>query len=123
VSFAQSRFYTPNPQDAAGNLYPAPYSNQRTFGTKSDYLDAVLLPAIQEGGAVVLAEFQGAVALDPTSVRTKINIGQPFTDWGTDIDDCDTFPYIRWRLKLTSNLNSNTVARVSSVAIPIVPLP
>ena len=123
VSVGQSRFYTPDPVDAGGNIYPAPYSSQRTYGVKSDYLDAVLTPSLQAGGATVLAEFQGAIALDPTSARTKINTSFASTDWTSDIDDCDTFPYIRWRLTLTSNLNSLQVAKVENVAVPLLQLP
>ena len=60
----------------------------------------------------------------PNSVSfASTNLPVPFTPFTTNIDDCDTYPYIRWRLTLTSNLNFNTVAKVGSVIIPIVRLP
>jgi hypothetical protein len=119
VSVGQSRFYTPGPSDADGNLYPAPYSVQRTRGVLSDYLPPVVTPAVQPGGAGFLVEFQGAVSLETGSFRTSINLAQPFTPWTTDVDDVDTYPYVRWRITLTSNLNSNTVGRVENFALPV----
>jgi hypothetical protein len=119
VSVGQSRFYTPGPSDGEGNTYPAPYSVQRTRGVRSDYLAPIVAPAVQPGGATILVEFQGATSLETGSARTAINLAQPFTAWSTDIDDVDTFPYIRWRITLTSNLNSNTVGRVESIAVPV----
>jgi hypothetical protein len=123
VSVAQSRFYTPGPSDADGNLYPAPYSTQRTRGTHSDYRPPVLLPAVQVGGATVSIEFQGAMSLETGSGRTSINLAQAFTAWTGDVDDVDGFPYVRWRLRLGANLASSTLPRVSSVMLPLVSLP
>ncbi|MCC7136936.1 MAG: Ig-like domain-containing protein [Planctomycetes bacterium] len=123
VSFAQCRFYTPSASDPAGNAYPPPYSTQTTFGVKSNYEDAILTPALQSGGAQVLVEYQGAMGVDTTSNRTKANPALASTPFTTSVDDCDGYPYIRWRITLTSNLISNTVARLSSIVIPIERLP
>jgi hypothetical protein len=119
VSVGQSRFYTPGPVDDQGNTYPGPYSTQRTRGVESNYLPPILQPPVQPGGATILVEFQGAMSLEEGSARTRINLAQPSTPWTTDIDDVDEFPYIRWRITLTSNLNSNTVGRVESIAVPV----
>lgn len=123
VSFAQCRFYTPSASDPAGNAYAPPYSTQTTFGVKSNYEDAILTPALQSGGAQVLVEYQGAMGVDSTSNRTKANPSLASTPFTTSVDDCDGYPYIRWRITLTSNLISNTVARLSSIVIPIERLP
>jgi hypothetical protein len=123
VSLAQSRFYTPASADALGNVYPPPYSNAKTRGAKSDYLLPTLTPAVQAGGALVRVEFQGATAVLATSNRTTHNTAVPFTPWTLDVNACDGFPYLRWRLRLTSNLNSNTVARLGSITVPVISLP
>jgi hypothetical protein len=123
ISQAQSRFYTPGSTDAGGNTYPPPYSAAKTRGVKSDYLAAQVTPAIQAGGAQVLIEFQGAFSLDTSSNRTAVNPAAPFTPWRLDINTLDGYPYIRWRMTLTSNLNSMTVARLADIQIPVISLP
>lgn len=123
VSLAQSRFYTPQPVDPAGNTYVAPFSTQATFGTKSNYAPAILSPSVQSGGTTVLVEYQGAFSLDALSQRTVINLALPSTAWTTNVNDCDGFPYIRWRVTLTSNLITNQVAKLSSIALPVERIP
>jgi hypothetical protein len=123
ASVAQSRFYTPDSVDPAGNAYPAPFSGQRTFGVKSDYLDPIIEPTIQTGGATVLVEFYGATALDPLGARAQPNLAFPVRDWTTNIHDCDGFPYIRWRLSLRANLSTSSIAKVRSVWVPLVLFP
>ena len=123
VSIAQTRFYTPDAIDPAGVAFAAPYSISTTYGTKSDYLAPVITPTVQSGGTTILMEFQGATSLDPLSNRTRLNAAFPFTTFRTDINDCDTYPNLRWPLTLTSNLNFSTVAKVGSVIIPILRLP
>jgi hypothetical protein len=123
ASVAQSRFYTPDSVDPAGNSYPAPLSGQRTFGTKSDYLDPILDPTVQSGGAKVVIEFYGATALQAASNRTLPNLSFPIRDWTTNINDCDGFPYIRWRVNLRSNLSTGSVGKLKSVWVPVVLLP
>jgi hypothetical protein len=125
VSLAQSLFYTPDATDAAGNSYNPPFSEvaKRTFGVKSNYLPAILVPALQSGGAQILVEYQGATALEVSSNRSKPNEAFPFTAWTTSVNDCDTFPYIRWRITLTSNLISNQVAKLGSIQVPILQRP
>jgi hypothetical protein len=122
VSVAQTQFYTPPATDPAGNAYPLPRSTQNTFGVKSNYLPAQLTPAIQAGGAQIVMEFQAAMGLE---LNSRVNINQilPFTPFTTDINDCDTFPYVRWRMTLISNLVSNKTARIASVVLPIIQLP
>jgi len=123
VSTAQSRFYTPANVDPAGNIYAPPYSVQTTFGVKSNYKPAILQPGIQAGGALVLVEYQGAFVLDTLSNRTLINMALPSTPFTTNVNDCDTYPYLRWRIKLTSNLISNTVAKIQKISVPVEKLP
>jgi hypothetical protein len=123
VSIAQTLFYTPDNPGVDGISYAGPQSSLRTFATKSDYLPAVITPSVQSGGATILMQYQGATALDPTGVRNRINQAFPFTPFTTDVDDCDTYPYVRWRMTLTSNLNFNAVAKVDKVILPIVRIP
>ncbi len=72
-------------------------------------------------GAQVLVEFQGATALESPGIRDTVNTSFPFTPFTDQIDDCDGYPYIRWRVTLVSNLLTGKVARVDRVAIPVVP--
>ena len=83
----------------------------------------MVTPAVQAGGATILMEFQGATAMDASGTRNKINQAYPFTPFTTNVNDCDTYPYIRWRVTLTSNLNFNAVAKVDKIIIPIVRIP
>lgn len=122
VSVGQIRFFTPGPGDPALNP-TTQISATNTFGVKSDYLPAIVTPAVQAGGATELVEYQGASALDPTGNRSKINAAFPFTPWTSAVNDCDTYPYLRWRCTLTSNLLSLKVAKVSSIVVPVVQLP
>ncbi len=78
---------------------------------------------MQAGGATILMEFQGATAMDPGGNRNRINQAFPYTPFSTNVNDCDTYPYIRWRMTLTSNLNFSAVAKVDKVIVPIVRLP
>ncbi len=124
VSMAQTRFYTPLPGDPGGP-YPGgvDQSVQTTFGSKSDYYPAVIIPDVQSGGAVYLIEYQACKAIQTNSSRQIINAAFPSTAWTTNINDCDTYPYLRWRITLTANLISNTVPKITSVTIPIRQLP
>lgn len=123
VSRAQSRFYTPDPTDPGGISHPPPYSAVRTLGVRSDYQPAVVTPAVQVGGTSILLEFQGAMALEAGSDRTRIDTAAPSTPWTTDVNECDGYPYVRWRMTLTSNLVTNQVARVTKVVLEVAPLP
>lgn len=125
ISLAQTCFYTPLPGDAGGP-YPSSagdVSSQTTFGTKSDYFAAIISPEIQKGGASYLIEYQACTQIQTSSNRTLINAAFPSTPWTTNINDCDRYPYIRWRLTLTANLISNTVPKITSIVIPVQVLP
>jgi len=124
ISRAQTCFYTPLPGDPGGP-YPggADGSLQTTFGTKSDYFPAVVTPEVQKGGAQYLIEYQACTAIQTSTGRTVLNAAFPSTPWTTSINDCDRYPYLRWRLTLTANLISNTVPKITSVVVPIQQLP
>jgi hypothetical protein len=123
ASVAQVRFYTPDSTDPAGNSYPAPLSGQRTYGVKSDYLDPIVDPTVQIGGATLLLEFYGATKIDASSNRSLPNLSFPVVNWTTNIHDCDGFPYIRWRASLRANLSTGFVTKIRSIWIPLVLLP
>ncbi len=124
VSLAQIRFYTPT-IGAAGGPYPGgvDLSGQNTFGTKTDYFPAVLTPSIQKGGASVLIEYLACTAIQTNAGRALPNLALPSTPWTTNINDCDRYPYIRWRLTMTANLLSLTVPKLQSVVLPAQLLP
>jgi hypothetical protein len=110
TSTAQSRWYTDGAQPAN--------STQTTFGSRSNYLVPLLDPPVQAGGATVTIRFQGADAVEAD--RVTINQAAPFLpDFVDDVDDCDGFRNIRWRVELRSNLNSGAVGRLDCVQIPV----
>jgi hypothetical protein len=111
TSIAQSLFFTDGLQP--GN------SAATTFGDESDYLQALVTPSTQSGGAKLILSFQGADAVEAD--RRTINQAAAFMpDFSTDIDDADGFKNIRWRAELVSNLVNGQVARVSTIQIPVV---
>lgn len=124
----------PNPPDnfMAGILNPAPQIVDTCFtitrllsllqskwidgayGDDTDYQPAVILPATQTGNARIIVEFQGADLLTPTG---GINQTAPFTNWVTDINDCDGMRHIRYRIQLIPDPITLDPARVESVSI------
>lgn len=111
ISTGQSLFYGPP-------AYAWTAQGGETFGTDTDYLTPELNPSVQGGGAQVILEFQGAMAVEAD--RRTINGGFPSTGWTRTINDCDGFPFIRWRATLVSNLISGKVASLNSVILPMV---
>ena len=65
-----------------------------------------------------MVEYQGCQGIDPMG-RDTINIALPFTPWTQDINDADGMTYIRWRITLISNLQSQVVARIAKITIPV----
>jgi hypothetical protein len=123
-SIAQSRFYTPPSSGPdAVPTYTGPASAQTTFGLRSNYKTALLTPSIQVGGAQVLVEYQGAQGAVATSGRTQVDPSKPSTAFTTSIDDCDGYAFLRWRLRLTSNLVTSSVAKVAKVVVPVERMP
>ncbi len=119
ATLVQSRFYTPDPVGKDGLAYPPPYSTQRTFGTKSDYGPVQFLMSSRPPGTEVVVEYQGATVLDPTADRTRPALAQPMTPWTTDPDDCDGYPYLRWRISLRANPVSGERPTVGTAALPL----
>lgn len=115
----QSRFYTPDPVGTDGLAYPPPYSTQRTFGTKSDYGPMQFVTSSLPTGTDVVVEYQGATVLDPGSSRTQPDLTHPTTPWTTDPDDCDGYPYVRWRITLRANPVTGERPTVGTAALPI----
>jgi hypothetical protein len=86
-----------------------------------NYGDPILSPPVQSGGVNYVLEFQGADGmpdpLDPTG--TKI-IPDPltYTQWSTTIDGADFHRFIRFRVALIANLNSEEVGRFDQIQMP-----
>lgn len=112
ITVATSRFYTPADASEVSR-------GGVTFGRRTDYLPAQLSPAVQALGTRVLIRYQGATLVD--AGRADLNPGQPFTPWTTNVDLCDGYPCLRWRLELQGNLISNAVPRVDRVIVPMLP--
>ena len=89
-------------------------AQSKFYDTKTaqpDFGPPILSPSSQPGGAEISTEWQGAD--DPKDSAT-------FSPWSGVIDIADTKRYIRFRMKLISNLNSNTVARLNEIRIPFI---
>jgi len=114
ISLAQTLFYTDGAQPAN--------STTLTFGANSDYLPLELSPVIQSGGTEVLVEFQAAHGCEADRRTPNVAMG-PMTDWTDDLNDCDGYECIRWRIYLISNLISNQRAKLYRVAVPVVSTP
>jgi hypothetical protein len=82
-----------------------------TERTAPDFATPNLSPSSQPGGASYKMEWQGAD--DPGDDLT-------YTPWASTIDIADGKRYIRFRVDLISNLNSNTVARFDEIRIPFI---
>jgi hypothetical protein len=109
-TIAQSLFYTPagSAQVAAGG---------ETYGADSDYGDAVVDPFLPSGQGMALIEFQGATNV--LSDRRTIDLAEPHTPWTSDIDDCDGYGFLRWRIRLRGDMGTLVTPRVFSVMIPV----
>ncbi len=83
------------------------------YGDTTDYQTPVITPATQTGGARIIVEYQGADRISGGS----IDMSKPFTDWVTNIDDCDGMQKIRFRIRLIADPTTGTAARVESVKI------
>ena len=121
-SIAQSRFYTPGTTDLAGNAYPAPYSTAHTFGTRSDYSAALVIGSIPSGVSVSM-EYQGAMALDGPSGRSAPDLSQASTPWTSNVNDCDGYPYVRWRASLVGDFATSAVAVLDSIVLQVAKKP
>ncbi len=86
------------------------------YGDDTDYMDPVILPATQQGNARIIVEFQGA---DLVSPQGNLVMSQPFTEWISDIDECDGMKNIRFRIQLIPDPASGDAARVDSIRIPM----
>jgi hypothetical protein len=124
TSRAQTLFYTDGNQGAN--------SVQNTFpGKVNNFLSPVVNPAVQVGGTSATIQFQACDIVDndrrnvialPGSFFDGNGNGtfEPDGDWTTDINDCDGFNNIRWRITLVSNLNSMERPRIMDVQLPFV---
>jgi hypothetical protein len=89
-------------------------AQSKFYDTKSaqpDYGTPILSPASQPGGAEISIEWQGADI--PADSATH-------SPWAGTIDIADEKRYIRFRMRLISNLNSNTLARLNEIRIPFI---
>lgn len=119
VTVATSRFYTPAATDPAGNVYPAPRSTATTLGTSSNYDALELLSADVPTGTSVAVEYQAASALVADGTRTTADPAAPSTPWTTRVDDCDGYPYVRWRLTLRADPLTGVRPHVDAVVLPV----
>ncbi|MCU0726659.1 MAG: Ig-like domain-containing protein [Planctomycetes bacterium] len=83
-----------------------------------DYSAAVVSPQVQAGGASYLLEVQGADAVFDPGTNRWVDNPATYTAWTADVNSCDGKRMLRFRFTLYSNMNSNSVARITSLQIP-----
>jgi len=90
-----------------------------TAQPKPDYAEPILSPPVQPGGADFTLEWQGAHGMPDPADDSKV-VPDPATEtpWSASIDVADGHRFLRLRLVLIANLNSETVARFERIAIP-----
>jgi len=99
-TFARSRYYDsaqPNP----------------------DWADPILSPASQTGGATYVLEWQGAPGMEDPNVPGKVIANEAeASPWSSDIDIADGHRFVRFRVTMIANLNSETVPRFRRIEMP-----
>jgi hypothetical protein len=84
-----------------------------------NYADPIVSPPFQAGGAEYILEFQGANGMpDPNDLTQMIPNPISETPWNTNINSVDLKRFVRFRLTLYANLNSDTVPRFTSIQLP-----
>jgi hypothetical protein len=83
------------------------------------YADPILSPVEQQGGATFTLEWQGAHGISDQNDPEKV-IPNPLdvTTWSTDASIADGRRFIRFRIRMVANLNSDTVPEISRIQLP-----
>lgn len=116
---ATSRFYSPEAGDPTDGSPTSPRSRVPTLGALSDYGPVTVVPPLPATGPQVVVEYQGATAVDPASDRRLPGALALVTPWTADLDDCDGYPYLRWRAVLVGDVATQEVPRVDAVIVPV----
>jgi hypothetical protein len=100
ITFAQSTWYEARSNDP-------------------NYAEAIISPPSQSGGATFILEWQGADGMvHPTNPNKYVPDPVTQTTWNTNTNTLDLKRFVRFRLTLIANLNSNTVPRITSIQLP-----
>ena len=91
------------------------------YGTANDFGAASLLPAAQQDAATVQVEYQGVQQV--LADRRTIDTNGAFTPWTSNVNDCDGFRYIRFRISLRADPSTLAPARVERIVIPLTEAP
>jgi len=98
------------------------YAQSKWYDTAQgspNYGEPILNPPVQSGGANFPIEFQGADGMPhPTFPSFIIPDPVTFTPWSANIDIADFHRFIRFKITLIANLNSETVAEFDKVQMP-----
>jgi hypothetical protein len=84
-----------------------------------NYAAAIIIPPEQSGGASYLLEWQGADGMvHPTNPNAQVPDPVTETPWSTNTNTLDLKRFIRFRIQMFANLNSDTVPRITSIQVP-----
>jgi hypothetical protein len=82
----------------------------------------VVLGSLPPGVSVGI-EYQGAMALDPASARTAPDLTKATTPWTANVNDCDGYPYVRWRATLIGDFATSAVPVLDSIVLQVAKKP
>ena len=90
-----------------------------TAQAQPNYGNPIILPPAQPGGASYELEWQGADGMPNPVIPSRI-IPDPTTEtpWSANLDIADNKRFVRFKVKLIANLNSETVPRFEKISIP-----
>ena len=84
-----------------------------------NWADPIVSPPSQAGGASYTIEWQGAHGMpDPKFSWRVIPDPLTYTPWSGSVDIADNHRFVRFRILLIANLNSDTVPRFDKIQMP-----
>ncbi len=90
-----------------------------TAQAQPNYGEPIISPVSQPGGASFTLEWQGADGMpDPVFPGRVIPDPSTYTPWSTSIDTASRKRFVRFRVTLFANLNSDTVPVIRQIQIP-----
>lgn len=88
-----------------------------------DYATPILSPTVQTGGTSIEVGYEGAEGIlfpIPSNPNNVIPDPTTYTGFVTNLDQLDSYRFIRFRIIFTSNVNTGQVPTIQSLAIPYI---
>ncbi|HEU4396108.1 MAG TPA: Ig-like domain-containing protein [Planctomycetota bacterium] len=88
-----------------------------------DYATPILSPVVQTGGTSIEVGYEGAEGIlfpIPSNPNNVIPDPTTYTGFVTNLDQLDSYRFIRFRIIFTSNVNTGQVPTLQSLSIPYI---